>query len=248
MSDQKRDKDDTGAKDEWQVWMSSSGYPQPGSAEARRMELQLLAKLEKEGPTIKNLEYLVCFYGHFKQEKQVRKYLDLWSKQAQSQEEMANSMFRFGQHSERIEQFEDAAVYYRKGLTFQTENKDVLYYLHNNLAFCLNLQGEYKEAMEHTRQAITINPSRSNAFKNLGISLQGLGRYGKAALAWLTATHVNAGDERSLKLLEKLMVSHREEVLAEIPDIDKQLEDCRQAVQYVQNIDFSARPEGTSLN
>lgn len=222
--------------------------PQIGSAEALRTEQQLLAQLKTRGPRGEVLEPLVVFYSRVGQQERAYHYIKLWMKHARSQDELADCLLLSGQLAEQVNQPEAAIAFYREGLAHKSENNQINYYLRNNLAYCLNLRGDYLTALDLAQQAITIDPSRANAFKNLGVSLQGLGRYAEAARAWFKATHVNVGDRRSLDLLEKLLATQREKVLAEIPDADEQLEACRRAARTVESGRFSDWAKGLTLN
>ncbi|MEW6516134.1 MAG: hypothetical protein AB1439_04430 [candidate division FCPU426 bacterium] len=222
--------------------------PQIGSAEALRHEQQLLAALKTKGPRAETLEPLVVFYSRVGQQERAYHYIKLWMKHARSQDELADCLLLSGQLAEQVNQPEAAIAFYREGLAHKTENVAISYYLRNNLAYCLNLRGEYLQALDLTQQAITLDPSRPNAFKNLGVSLQGLGRYAEAARAFLKAIHVDVAYPRSLPLLEQLLAGQREKVLAEIPDIDEQVEACRRASQTVQSGRFADWAKGLTLN
>lgn len=222
--------------------------PQISSAEALRTEQQLLAQLKTRGPRGEALEPLVVFYSRVGQQERAYHYLKLWMKHARSQDELADCLLLSGQLAEQVNQPEAAIAFYREGLTHKTDNIRILYFLRNNLAYCLNTRGEYLAALDHAQHAIALDPSRANAFKNLGVSLQGLGRYTEAARAWLKATHVDVGDRRSLDLLEKLLETQRGKVLAEIPDLDEQLEACRRAARTVQSGRFADWAKGLTLN
>ena len=78
---------------------------------------------------------------------------------------------------EQQEDYSAALSYYKKGLKLyaQIKNQDsrTAYFLHNNAGYCLNVQGKHSEAEKLCRKALEINPSLPNAFKNLGISLEG---------------------------------------------------------------------------
>lgn len=69
------------------------------------------------------------------------------------------------------------------------------------------------------RDAIEIDPGSYNAYKNLGVALQGQRIYPEAAVLFLRAALSYPPDPRSLGHLEDLLSNHREEVEREIPDI-----------------------------
>jgi tetratricopeptide (TPR) repeat protein len=88
----------------------------------------------------------------------------------------------------------------------------------------------YQEAEKYCRIAIEINPERHNAYKNLGISAQGQGRYAEAARNFTHAAKLCPTDCRALNHLKALVAGHRE-VLEEIPDLAEKLIECHETVQ-----------------
>ena len=67
----------------------------------------------------------------------------------------------------------------------------------------MSLPLSQSEAEPRCRAAIRIDPQRYNAHKNLGLSLEGLGRYAEAAQAFVEAVRAEASDPRALKHLEE---------------------------------------------
>jgi tetratricopeptide (TPR) repeat protein len=96
----------------------------------------------------------------------------------------------------------------------------------------MNQLERYSDAEKDLREAIRLDPSRANAFKNLGLSLEGQGRFGDAARSFISAVRADASDPRALKHLEELAGQHKE-AYADIPDLDYQVFKCREAVEYV---------------
>ena len=109
------------------------------------------------------------------------------------------------------------------------ERNDDWYFLCNNLGYCLNQFGRHAEATSFCRAAIEINPKRHNAYKNLGVALQGQGEYSKAADAYIEATRICPRDGRALNHLEE-MVSREKERILDINDILVELKKCRELV------------------
>jgi tetratricopeptide (TPR) repeat protein len=101
------------------------------------------------------------------------------------------------------------------------------YFVYNNLGYSLVRLGRFLEAEEGCRQAIEIDPQRPNAFKNLGLALQGQGRHAEAAQCFVKATQVNASDARSLRHLESLLADHAELEF----EFSQALAACRAAVK-----------------
>jgi hypothetical protein len=81
-------------------------------------------------------------------------------------------------------------------------------------------------------EAVNISPYQSNAFKNLGVVFQGLGKYERAVVCFHAATKANAADARSLMHLQKLVKEHPE-LYKTIPTLESILDGCQSAVAYV---------------
>ena len=74
-----------------------------------------------------------------------------------------------------------------------------------------------------------MDPRRHNAVRNLGLSLQGQGRYSEAAKAFMAAVNLCPDDLRAYVHLEDLLYSH-EEVAADIPGIVAHVEKVKAQV------------------
>ena len=74
-----------------------------------------------------------------------------------------------------------------------------------------------------------------NAYKNLGISLEGEGQFAEAAKSYIRAVQINAADPRALIHLEDLVANHNE-ILSDMPDIQAQIDKCREFVYSAQRI------------
>jgi hypothetical protein len=74
-----------------------------------------------------------------------------------------------------------------------------------------------------------MDPGRPNAVRNLGIALQGQGRLGEAARAFLQAVTLCPDDLRAYVHLEDLLYSH-EEVAADMPGIVAHVEKVKAQV------------------
>jgi tetratricopeptide (TPR) repeat protein len=114
-----------------------------------------------------------------------------------------------GCSAEKAGDFHRAASEYREGLIHPSEDFDTSYFLNNNLGYSLIQIGEYSEAENYCREAISINPHRYNAHKNLGLALQGQGQYVEAALS-LQLASVISNDPRAQRHLDELLSEHPE--------------------------------------
>lgn len=140
----------------------------------------------------------------------------------------ANYILSMGQTSERMNDFELAIRFYRQALSLEPTDSFVWYYINNNLGYSLNQLGRFSEGEAYCRRAISIDSQRPNGYKNLGIALQGQGRFHDAAEAYVAATQVDASDARSLELLKKLL--RDQHVLGF--DFAGTLKSCERAVEF----------------
>ncbi|HMG21000.1 MAG TPA: hypothetical protein VK607_06770, partial [Kofleriaceae bacterium] len=128
-----------------------------------------------------------------------------------------------------------------RALSLGQTNAGTWYLIHNNLGYCMNQVGRYEEGEAYCRTATEIDPKRANAFKNLGLSLQGQGRLAAAAGSFVDAVKANASDPRALKHLEDLVAAHRAELAAEIQDLDELLDQSRLAVRTAARVNEELR-------
>jgi len=131
--------------------------------------------------------------------------------QAETDDERAYCLLTLGRLREQASDWPGAAKWYARAFWMQPGTDETWYFLHNNLGYCLNHLGEHQRAEAYCRRAIEIDPMRHNAWKNLGIALEGLGRHADAAAAWIEAATLCPADGRALRLLRKLV--------AEQPDL-----------------------------
>ncbi len=141
-------------------------------------------------------------------------------------EKHAQLYMALGQVMEMKEDFEAATLYYLQAKSLKPTDKTTAYFVHNNLGYCLNLLERHDEAEGCCQVAIKIDPARHNAYKNLGIALQGKGRYADAARNFIKASEVYPADARAYCLVSELLANHGE-IADEIPDIHKQMKLAR---------------------
>ncbi len=219
-------------------WFSFSlpSRPQGKRISAEEAQRLLLERLKsRESDFLDALGDLAYFYSRAGRQEQAQTYLERYVANTDDPEKRAGCYLRLGQLMEQIKDFEAAISFYSRAFVLEPANTTTWYLIHNNLGFCLNQFERYSEAERYCRSAIKIDPSRHNAYKNLGMSLAGQGDYAHAAENLILATMANAADGRALKLLEQLLIEHRE-VKAEMPDIEERIEACRAAVNAVAEI------------
>jgi tetratricopeptide (TPR) repeat protein len=178
---------------------------------AAEMEKTLLKRLEDEKahPT-QALWQLAIFYQQTKQPEKGLACLRQVLPHMPDPEKRAGCILAMGGMMESAQDFEGAVRYYKEALALEPVQTAPWYFINNNLGFSLNTLGKFSEGETYCRKAIEIDPNRPNAYKNLGISLSGQGRYQEAARCFVTATQVNAADPRALRLLQDLVKQHPE--------------------------------------
>jgi tetratricopeptide (TPR) repeat protein len=113
-----------------------------------------------------------------------------------------------GVTAERREDWDTAISYYVRSLAAGPTDRDLAYFSHNNLGYCLNQLGDWDRAESYCRSALHVNPERHNAHKNLGLSLCGQGRYLEAAHSFIVATERRPRDRRALAHLKDMIDEH----------------------------------------
>ncbi|HOH27325.1 MAG TPA: tetratricopeptide repeat protein [Syntrophorhabdus sp.] len=145
-------------------------------------------------------------------------------------EQKAFVAFGMGTLMETRRKFKDAVTWYSQASLLESESLDIAYYSNNNLGYCLNVIERFNEAESWCCKAIEIDPQRHNAYKNLGMSLQGQGRYPEAAKCFIKACILCPLDARALYYLEQLAAGNHG-IANEIEDIEDQLKFCRWIVK-----------------
>jgi len=144
-------------------------------------------------------------------------------------EAKAHCVLALGQTMEQARDYPSAIRFYREAFAMEPVNNDVWYFINNNLGYSYNQVEQHSEAETFCRAAIAINPNRHNAYKNLGIALQGLGKHSEAAQCLVVATQKNANDPRATEHLRQLLEAKPE--LNE--EFAGQLALCQRTIRYV---------------
>jgi len=144
-------------------------------------------------------------------------------------EAKAHCVLALGQTMEQAGDYPSAIRFYREAFAMEPANNDVWYFINNNLGYSYNQVGQHAEAETFCRAAIAIHPNRQNAYKNLGLALQGLGRPREAAQCLVTATQKNASDARATEHLRRLLEIHPELNL----EFAGHLALCQRTIRYV---------------
>lgn len=142
----------------------------------------------------------------------------------------AHALLTIGGRLEACKAWAEAIQVYQAVTCIEPVDQKMWYFAHNNLGFCLNQLGRFDEGEAFCRKALKIDPTRSNAYKNTALALQGQGRFVEAAELFITGTLTRPQDGRSLNLLTELLHVHPE-IREKMPAIDDEIEKCREAVE-----------------
>lgn len=210
----------------------------PEGVPLEEAERNALARL-RQGWTLDALNELLAVYRQAGREEKVRNCLIALAETTPDLELRALFYVYLGQSFERTHEYEGAIDAYREAMALEPCGGFAAYFLHNNLAYCLNLFGCHVEAERLALIAVQVDPGRPYAYKNLGVSLEGQGDFQGAFAAWVYATRVNAADDRSLALMQMMLEVHPE--LLAVPGVRESLEECRRAVAFARQLMHSAR-------
>lgn len=153
--------------------------------------------------------------------------------EASGPDEEAGGWLKLGQVMEQMYNFPEAIRYYAMVLEVEGCDSWYRYYGLNNTGYSLNQLDRFAEAEPFCRGAIEVDPKRHNAYKNLGVSLEGQGRLLPAVRAYILAVRRNASDPRALKHLEDLLLRNPG-LLDSEPGLLGDVENCRRAVRAVE--------------
>lgn len=169
--------------------------------------------------------------GNFLEEAQ--DLLKMLNEDAKEPGEKALYLFTLGQVMESKSDFAAAAEYYKQAYALEPADTWIWYFIHNNLGYSLNKLGRYEEGERYCRAAVRIDPGRHNAYKNLGIALEGQDSLIEAAGCYIKAFKTNVIDGRAFHLLQDLL-QRSPELPVEHPSLVEEAEKARQAYEAVQ--------------
>ena len=140
----------------------------------------------------------------------------------------AYCMLSIGRLYEQRQEWQAALDWYLRAFAMDQEIDEVWYFISNNAGYCMNRLGRHREAEAMCRIATGILPDLPNAWKNLGVALEGLCRWSDAAASYLIASECWPEDTRALNLLERLL-AERPEAGAGVQNFAARLAECRSA-------------------
>ena len=181
------------------------------------------------------VQYLLLFYIKTWQTKKSWSCAQQLMELTTNTEERATLFVRLGCIGEQMSDYAMAESFYRDSLRIGARGFMREYWAYNNLGYCLNQLGRPAEAQPYLNRAITLDPTRSNAFKNLGLCYQGLERFPDAVEMFIEATRANATDDRSLVHLDALIESYPA-LYEQVPELDVKVKMCRDAVDSARSM------------
>ena len=143
-------------------------------------------------------------------------------------ENAAKEHWQLGLEAERRADWEEAIEHYLRVINFAPQNQDTRYFGHNNLAYSLIMLRRYAEAETYCMAAIEIDDNRHNAFKNLGLVSDALGRPMQAAICFINAAIMCVTDERAWLHLQKVLLNNPG-LIDQEPLLIKKMEIARRA-------------------
>jgi CheY-like chemotaxis protein/Tfp pilus assembly protein PilF len=183
--------------------------PAPASADPAQMEKALLAQLNDSTQDHRPVLWkLAVIYNRTQRPEPAMDCLRRLLALEPDLEKKAACILALGQSMEQLGDWSGAIRFYGEALALEPMSNSTWYFIHNNLGYCHNQLGDFAAGEQRCRAAITINPVRPNAYKNLGFALAGQGDYRQAAHWYVTGTLNFAGDPRSFHLLKQLLAEH----------------------------------------
>jgi tetratricopeptide (TPR) repeat protein len=219
--------------------ISKSEIMSAGEAEGR-----LLLRVNKATCDLERTIWrLVQFYKMTSSSDKAVSWLKRLFNLTQDNDKRAACHLTLGQLMERKNDFQAAIDHYADAIALDPFSTHTAYFSHNNLGYSLNQLGSCVKAEPYCRKAIEIDSTKHNAYKNLGVSLEGQGKYVEAARNYFIAIQKEASDPRALRHLEALYPEHPE-IADSIPDFEKKLQPSREAVSFADQVIMRRVKEG----
>ncbi len=167
--------------------------------------LERLKNSQSENDYFRWLLFVVGFYRGIQKVDAAMALLHRFIETSNSDEQKAHCHLTLGQIVTDEQHFEAALKHFKIALGLNPKQKKIVYVLHNNTAYCLNMLHCYAEGERHCRLAIEVNWTRASGYRNLGVSLKGQAKLVEAVWALVEAAKLDVSDERARLLLRKLI-------------------------------------------
>ncbi len=151
-----------------------AGAPAP-SQDTEKMLLERLQNSTTEDDHFRWLLFVVGYYRGMQRIDAAKGLLQQFLRESDKSEYKVHCHLALGQIATDEQDLETALNHFGAALALKPATKKVEYVLLNNTGYCLNTLGRYGEGERHCRKALEIDWMRPSAYRNLGVSLHGLG-------------------------------------------------------------------------
>lgn len=196
-----------------------AGFPVP-KQETERLLIERLQNSKTEEDYFRWLLFVVAFYRGIEKIESARALLQLFLETAKEPEQKAHCHLALGQIATDEQRMETALNHFMTALRFNPAKAKVGYVLHNNISYCFNQLGRFKDAERHCREALEIDSRRASAYRNLGISLIGQKDGVGAVWALVEAVKMDPADQRAREFL-KTLISQEPDLLVRCPWVEE---------------------------
>jgi tetratricopeptide (TPR) repeat protein len=176
--------------------------------ESEKILLERLQQAKTEEDYFRWLLFVVGFYRGLQRLEPAKTLIERYIEAGDNPQQIAHCYLALGQIETDEQKFEKALVHFVAALKLNPEKRRIIYVLHNNAGYCLNVLGRYTEAEHHCRLAIEVDSTRASGYRNLGVSFQGQGNLIAAAWALAEAVKADLSDDRARVALEKLVAKN----------------------------------------
>jgi tetratricopeptide (TPR) repeat protein len=179
-----------------------------GEQDTEKLLIERLENSQSEDDHFRWLLFIVGYYRGIQKTDAAMALLRQFIETSRSEERRAHCHLTLGQIATDEQGFLAALGHFETALALNPKKRKILYVLHNNAGYCLNMLGNYTEGERHCRKAIEINWTRASGYRNLGLSLKGQGNIVAAVWALVEAAKLDISDERSRVLLQTLVAQN----------------------------------------
>ena len=179
--------------------------PHEHAQDTETLLLERLKNSQSESDYFRWLLFVVGFYRGIQKVEAATALLRRFIETSNNDEQKAHCHLTLGQIATDEQHFEAALKHFKIALGLNPKQKKIVYVLHNNAAYCLNMLHCYAEGERHCRLAIEVNWMRASGYRNLGVSLKGQAKIVEAVWALVEAAKLDVSDDRARVLLSKLI-------------------------------------------
>ena len=112
-------------------------------------------------------------------------------------------LFQKGRASEYLYEFDDALIYYCRGLASHVIPRKIYFALWHGVSLCLLYKQDFKQAELCCRKILELDQNQWEAWKNLGVSLEHQGFLSETLEAYKKAIKLGGGNKISILHLQR---------------------------------------------